>query len=462
MDLVVLFLIETTMDALSVSHPQQDAFATELHHAMVLFQRALPSEFLEQYQPSSPQTVFTAWVTVWLMICQRLHPNASLETILSNFATSMKSFSSNKRVVEGTLSSNTGGISRARSRLKVEMAQRAADQVFQTLLPQTPGLIAGRRIVVVDGTTISLASNARLREKWPSAHNQHGPGPWPICLLAMMHELDTGMMLRPETGAAYGPHAQSEIMVALQMLPRIPEKSVLLADRNFGVFRFVYGATGAGHDVISRLTEVRFRSLQKKSMMVKPGVSKLQWKPTSEERRKYPELPAEAVVTMYLHEFEGYSKQTLWVATTLEIETPSLAAWYYRRGEVETDIRQSKKVLKLDELRGQSVEMIEKELAMHAIAYNLVVQVRNLASQRGQLPPKRLSFTGVWSLVECILLHRPDRTAEDWQETIEFVLRKCLQRKLPNRPRRSYPRQAYSIRRRYPIKKLGDSKVGKG
>ena len=131
-----------------------------------------------------------------------------------------------------------------------------------------------------------------------------------------------------------------------------------------------------------------------------------------------------------------------------------MSAWYLRRGEIETDIRQSKKTLQLDSLRGQSVDTIMKELAMHTIAYNLVVQVRYLAGQRGNIAPKRLSFTGVWSLVETILLNRSDRTPEQWQAKFELVLNKCLQRKLPNRPGRSYPREAYPTRSTYPSRKM--------
>ena len=90
---------------------------------------------------------------------------------------------------------------------------------------------------------------------------------------------------------------------------------------------------------------------------------------------------------------------------------------------------------------------------MHSIAYNLVVQVRYLASLQGKIAPKRLSFSGVWNLVETNLLNNIDRTPLEWQKKLEFVLSKCLQRKLPNRPGRSYPREAYRKRATYPVKK---------
>ncbi|MGL4464494.1 MAG: transposase [Planctomycetia bacterium] len=116
-----------------------------------------------------------------------------------------------------------------------------------------------------------------------------------------------------------------------------------------------------------------------------------------------------------------------------------------RRWEVETDLRLWKRTLGVDALRGRSVEMVLKEVAMGALAYNLVVEVRRLAAA----PPKRISYTGVWSLVTITLFSPRERTAEKWREHVDRVLRWAAQRKLPNRPGRSYPRQVPASRRRF-------------
>jgi hypothetical protein len=59
--------------------------------------------------------------------------------------------------------------------------------------------------------------------------------------LVLAHELASGAALRPEVGAMYGPAADSEVALAVRLIPRIPAKSVLMADRNFGVFGFFLG-----------------------------------------------------------------------------------------------------------------------------------------------------------------------------------------------------------------------------
>lgn len=75
-----------------------------------------------------------------------------------------------------------------------------------------------------------------------------------------------------------------------------------------------------------------------------------------------------------------------------------LADLYAKRLVIETDIQQLKQTLEADALRGQSVEMIQKELAMAMVSYNLVVQVRRIAAERRKCPPRALSFrvSGVW------------------------------------------------------------------
>ena len=151
-----------------------------------------------------------------------------------------------------------------------------------------------------------------------------------------------------------------------------------------------------------------------------------------------------------LHEFVGFSGKILWIATTSTADVEVLAKLYAKRWAVETDIRQFKRTLVGDALSGRSVEVILKELAIAMVSYNLVVQVRRIAADRVKLPPRRLSFTGVWSLVANILLSPNEWTAEEWQRRFEGVLRGAVQRKLPNRPDRSFPRTVIPRGRKFP------------
>ena len=424
--------------------------AADLAAALAQFHRLVDPEMVAELQPSGPATVYTPWLTVWLLVYQRLHRNASLQTAVAEFARVAPLHSSNTRVRERTPSSNTGAYSRARARLLAPVAEAVADHVFATVAAATPPSLGDRRVFALDGTTLALASNDRLRERWPPGANQHGPNTWPICQLVLAHELESGAAVRAELGAMSGSEADSEVAMATLLLPRIPANSLLMADRNFGVFGFVHAAVAAGHDVLVRSVQSRFEALKRSAETAGPGRWRLRWTPTKANRQTDPGLPADAGVSVWLHEFVGFSGQTLWVATTTEASVETLADLYAKRWSIETDIRQLKTTLECDALRGQSEDMIRKELAMAMVAFNSVVRVRRIAAERAKLPPRALSFKGVWSLVTILLLSPNDWTAEEWQERFEWVIRGAIQRKLPKRPGRSYPRTVIARRRKFP------------
>lgn len=430
--------------------------ARELQAALERFRALLDRQDIDARQEHPATTIYTPWVVVWLMVYQRLHANASLSEAVSELFRLKEHLPRNRRITEDTLSTNTGAYSQARSRLDPEVAEAISDHVFETLMDDSPPSWEGRRVFILDGTTSALASVRKLRQEFPPATNQHRGSPWPILHWAVAHELSSACAVRPEIGAKYGPTAVSEVTLARRLLSRLTPQSVMMADRNFGVFAFFYAAQAAGHDVVTRLTEVRFRALVKRARPLEGGRWELLWKPSAADRRKHPELPADACLKVQLHQVEVTTSAgnplTLFIITTLLASGQKLADLYGLRFNVETDIRNVKVVLRMDELRGQSREMIRKEIALGTVAYNLVIQIRRLAAQQAGLEPRRLSFTGSWSLVKIILLQPAGWTAQEYLRNFQHVLRGCAQRKIPNRPGRKYPRQVLRRSQKYPYR----------
>lgn len=435
----------------------EEISVAELEAALARFQTLLDREDIDARQEHPPTTIYTPWVVVWLMVYQRLHANASLHDAVGELFRLKEHLPPHRRITEDTLSSNTGSYSQARKRLDPDVAEAISDHVFQTLMEGSPVSWQERRVFILDGTTTALSSVDRLRQEFPPATNQHRQSPWPILHWAVAHELSSGCALRPEIGAKYGSQAVSEITLAIRLLSRLPPHSLVMADRNFGVFVFCYeAARRTGHEVVTRLTAARFRALVKKARPLEPGRWELLWKPSSAERKKYPELPADACLKVELHEVQVVTSAgtplTLWLATTLLDSGPKLAELYGLRFHVETDIRNVKIVLHMDELRGQSREMIRKEVALGTVAYNLVVQIRRLAAKQAGVPPRKLSFSGSWSLVKILLLEPHNWTTEAFVKNFRLVLRGCAQRKIPNRPGRQYPRQTLRRSQKYPYR----------
>lgn len=139
-------------------------------------------------------------------------------------------------------------------------------------------------------------------------------------------------------------------------------------------------------------------------------------------------------------------QETLCLVTTLPVSSEQAGAFYRRRYDVEHDIRDVKVSLETESIRAKSVAMVKKELLTSIVAYNLVIQFRRQAATVARLPPRRLSFKGVWDTFNSFLLTQPPCAAAEWTTRYEAALQIAARDKLPHRPGRSDPRQAHPRR----------------
>jgi hypothetical protein len=422
-----------------------------------VFHTVLAPEVINELAPPSPQAAYTPWVVAWLMVYQRLNNNATLNDAVTHFLFSFPDHArpNCKRCREHTLSANTGGYSSARSALPGKVLESASERLFDSLVHTHPPSWHDRRAFILDGTTFTLVANEELTASFPPATNQNGTSHWPVLHVVVAHELSSGLAAAPAYGPMYGPKAIGEVDLAVRVLDALPPRSILLADRNFGVFGFAHPATVAGHDVVVRLTKSRFHAIEKNAKLVSPGCWSLAWKPSRYDRQTHPELAADAVIHGWLHQVVVRKDLTLWLFTTVDGTSAELAALYAQRADVETDIRNLKIELQLDRMDAQSESMVAKELWAALMAYNLTTEVRRLAAVRLGVNPRRISFAGVLSLVRGFVagLHA-DLTEAECQERFERLLRAAGQRKLPKRkPGRSYKREVIPRRRKHPARK---------
>lgn len=111
-------------------------------------------------------------------------------------------------------------------------------------------------------------------------------------------------------------------------------------------------------------------------------------------------LPKELTIRLvrFRIEVRGFRTRRVIVATSLLDEKAfpdsAIAELYRLRWQVELHYRQIKTNLALDVLRGLSPAMIERELWLHALAYNLVRALLLETSLAHKVPIARLSFKG--------------------------------------------------------------------
>ena len=227
----------------------------------------------------------------------------------------------NKRITEKTLSNATGEYNRARSRLQRDAAQWFAERVRDSLIEATAPSFDGRRVYLVDGTTIKLAPEPVLRCEFPPASNQQGVGVWPVALLVVAHEWSSGAVLIPSVGAMYGEQAVSETALARDLFAQMPADGIVMADAGFGIFAVAWDARQTNRDLVFRLTESRFIALRRKATIVASGENwttySHTWRPSAKERQTHPDLPPDTVLEFRLHEIRIHDTLTLFLVTSL-------------------------------------------------------------------------------------------------------------------------------------------------
>jgi hypothetical protein len=431
--------------------PVDPASDARFDRAFEQLRQLVDLDWADQRYPVRNNAVYTTSVVLWMLVYQRMNPDNSLEAAVKKLLRSPPDFlPKNKRVEEGTLSTNTSGYSQARSRMPAEAARWFAHQVSQSLIEATLPTWEDRRVFLIDGTTITLAPEEELQQAFPPATNQHGEGVWPVALLTVAHELSSGAALLPEVGPMYGEQAVSETALVGACVRQLPADSVVMADAGFGIFAVAKEIADAGHQFVLRMTRQRFESIRRKAELIEDrGHSRTyahRWRPTPKERRTHPQLSPDDVLEVRLYEIVINKQLTLLLVTDGCEAAGALADLYEARVHVEIDIRNLKVVLDAENIRAQSVSMFEKELMTSMVSYNLVSQFRAQAAELIGQPPRRMSFKRIWTTFRTFLLSAMHTEPAAWRAQYREALRIAMQDKLPNRPGRSYEREAYPRR----------------
>ncbi len=427
------------------SDPARDA---EFDRAFQMLQGLVDWQELDRLHPVRGNAVYSTSIVLWMLVFQRINPDSTLEAAVKMFLETKPSFTpQNKRIDEKTLSPNTGAYSRARTRVGLDAACWMHDQVAQSLIEATEPSFDGRRAYLLDGTTITLAPELELQKKFPPATNQLGASVFPTALLVVAHELASGTALRPAVGAMYGENAVSETALVGEVIRQLPEDAVVVADAGFGIFWVAWEAKLASRDFLLRMTKQRFMALRRKATVVECGVDfttcSLNWIPSKKDRIGHPQLPADAALEVRLHEVRIHKTLTLYLVTGMPHSAKCLSDLYKCRVNVEIDIRNVKVVLKTEEIAARSEEMFLKELLMSMVAYNLVTQFRRQAAAMADVEPRRLSFKRAWTTFQRFLWSHIFTDAADCRAQYRKALNVAMKDKLPNRPGRSFEREAY-------------------
>ena len=414
--------------------------------------------------------IYNSRLVMWMMMIQRLQPRGTLASSVTQLVEGRFDplLSQCKRVQEKRIGVSTGGYCQARQHLPKLLVSLSMDELIERLrgrlLESGPEL--AQRVYLLDGSSLQLEHELEFLQAFPPASNQHGKSHWPVMRIVVLHDLETGLAERPYWGPLNGRKAVSEQALAERAIAHVPAGSVIIGDRNFGIFATAYSTQQAGHKAIVRLTAVRAKRLMGGPIACQGDYpvcwSASRWDGRKKGRKKgrpqAPPWPPDACIEGRLIARQvgrGKHKQWLYLFTTTSLPAEEVVALYGRRWRIETDLRCLKQTVNLQRLSAHSQDMMEKELLVAVMAYNLVRAIMFLAARRAQIDPRQLSFTYACNIV---LDSYPEvlaaRTAKQQQEKLDWIIDLVARCRLPRRrKRRSYPREVWGRGYRFPVRR---------
>lgn len=381
--------------------------------------------------------------TFWLFLSQVLCADGSCREAVRRFLA--------WRALKGQMlaSPKTGAYCRARQRLPLKSLKTLHKDIARKLnsMETEEERWCGRVVKVVDGSGVSMPDTPHNQARYPQPKGQKPGCGFPVMRIVALFTLSGGFLLDVAKGAL----RVHERTLFHRLWGHLKSGDVLLADRGFCSFGDYYLLAKRGVDCLMRNHQRRKVGLRQIKRLGK-GDRLIHWlkmKPcpkgwTKQDWNAVPDTLLVREITVLIEQ-AGFRTKKIIVATTLldpkQFPKQAIANLYRWRWRVELYLRDIKTAMGMEILRCKTPDMVEKELYMHFIAYNLIRGLMLKAAQSRGISIERLSFKGTtatlrqWAPLLAIV-----RIHEQRQAMIKALFDAIARDPVPLRPNRIEPR----------------------
>lgn len=393
----------------------------------------------EQLPPIHRERLYPPTETLSMFLAQAMSADRSCQNIVNQAAI--------QRLAGGLspVSTRTGGYCQARQRLPMEMVYGLTRQVASLMDQRIPDSWRwqGRRVRIVDGTTATMPDTPANQASFPQQGGQQSGLGFPICRIVGITCLASGALVNAAVGRFNGKGGDERTLLR-SIQNTFDSGDLVIGDAFFATYFFLADMLAKGVDVLMEQNGARKRSTdfrrgrrlgQRDHLIV---MHKPKQRPYWMSDADYAEAP-EAIT---LREFKVGGK--VMITSLLCPKTmPKLVLkeLYQSRWHVELDIRNIKETLGMNILSCRSPDMVEKEIWVYLLAYNLIRLMMAQSALWADIAPRQLSFKHCLQLWVISIQHLD--TSCDEQLATLFLL--MAQKQVGNRPGRIEPR---AIKRR--------------
>jgi hypothetical protein len=408
---------------------------------------------LDEHGVSFRDRIFSPVTTIWGFLSQALSDDHSCRDAVSRILAHRAASGL------GPCSPNTASYCEARSRLPTAVLRTLAKDTARQLQRTLPEAWKwnGRNVFLADGSHVSRPDTEENQAAYPQpVVQQEGIG-FPLARLAVLLSLATGachdLAIAPYAGKGTG-----ETTLLRRMYPSLSPGDVVRADALFDNYFVFCELRRLGIDVVARVQAERVGSTTLESraegdVIIWQRPNKPRGR-SGEQYRSYPESLTVRQVSVEARDKSNRAEQFKVVTTILDasIDGSQIGGLYERRWEGEVDIRSIKSTRKMDILRCQTPEMVEKEIWVFLLAYNLLRTVRAVAASENKVEPRQISFKGAKQTLTAFAPKLEAALPEERAGLVGAMLKAVGYHRVGNRPGRWEPRARQ--RRPKPSKRL--------
>ncbi len=409
------------------------------------FKDSIPSALLhsEPTGKNSRHRLFRKENTFWAFMGQVFNEDGSCQEVVRKFQAYL--------ALKGTPipSSSTASYCAARKRLKLENLSTIFATTAEGMdrLPGSPDPF-GRRVIVVDGTGLSMPDTEAHQAVWPQQSLQKPGCGFPLAKLLGCFSLQTGALLSWEMGNKHN----HDLNLFSQVWDTFQKDDIVLADKGFCSYYDIVKLSERGIDTVVTLAHRKPVSELEAVKKLAQNDLIVRWKRPVRNRRikrdEFDELPEELLLRQVRVDIQvaGFRTQRIYIITTLldpeRYPSDELADLYFRRWDVELFFRDIKTTLGMDVLRCKTPDMIRKEVTVFLTAYNCLRRLMYDAAVEADMPVRRVSFKGAVQALRSWTphLHQQRLNRKETLRLISQLYEAITNRAIPLRPGRTEPR----------------------
>jgi DDE family transposase len=341
---------------------------------------------------------FTPLVTLWTFLTQVLDTDHSCRKAVSSLIAFLISEG------QSAPSPDTSNYCKARKRLPLSFIVRLVRKVGELLEGNASSswLWKGRSVHMVDGSTASLPDTPANQQAYPQPVSQKPGVGFPLARFVAIISLATGAVLDAALGPCFGKRS-GETSLLRTLLRRIKRGSILVGDRCFASY---FGIA----ELLQREIDGVFRMHQRRKVDFRRGrclgisdhivIWQKPDRPEWMDEATYAQMPDEIRVRELRYQVEqpGYRVHEIVLVTTLldsiVCTKQDLADLFLKRWNIELDLRSIKIVMQMDVLRCKSPDLVDKEIWVHMLAYNIIRNLMVSAAAKIGAHPREISYKG--------------------------------------------------------------------